>query len=285
MKGLSSLQYTVTYPGFSPLSWQPRSRSPGCKNGCLPASSFADPVLYTSTINAFSWSDGRAGHHLCYDVSVKTNEMFINSEKQTCIYLQLLVKKKISPRTVSFYICLVANKQNPVWAQVTGRVLLFVSHFVPHPGVGGALLTPAPRIQRSLIPTPVSLGCDAHQDTWIDWLVTLCIKVFQVCSSPSLTIFSLYPWLWNKCYKFMSRWLIELLKYLKSQNTISSAITLFLRICSNVIDTLGNNLIVMQISHLLMCTFILQKHQVNSENCTQMNWAAQECTNSDMNAA
>ena len=49
------------------------------------------------------------------------------------------------------------------------------------------------------------------------------------------------------------------------------------RICSNVINKLGNNWSIMQISHLLMCKFLFQKHQVNSENCTQLNRAAQGC--------
>lgn len=46
------------------------------------------------------------------------------------------------------------------------------------------------------------------------------------------------------------------------------------RICSNLIDILGKNLTIMQISHLLLHKFLFQKQQVNSQNCSQLKRAA-----------
>lgn len=45
-----------------------------------------------------------------------------------------------------------------------------------------------------------------------------------------------------------------------------------------MINILGNNMSITQILHLLMCDFVHEKYQVNTENCTQLNGATQEYT-------
>lgn len=42
------------------------------------------------------------------------------------------------------------------------------------------------------------------------------------------------------------------------------------------IDILGNNLNIIQISHLLRSDFICEEHQMKEGNCTQLNWVAWE---------
>lgn len=54
------------------------------------------------------------------------------------------------------------------------------------------------------------------------------------------------------------------------KNTVISTAMLVLKMgrCSNVIDLLWDNLGIMQILHLLMYEFTLEKHWVNAKNCT-----------------
>lgn len=63
-------------------------------------------------------------------------------------------------------------------------------------------------------------------------------------------------------------------------NNIQSVLVLKLQICSNRLDILGDNLSIMQISHLLMPSswWETPKHHVSTGNYIQLNWTVEEFT-------
>lgn len=63
-------------------------------------------------------------------------------------------------------------------------------------------------------------------------------------------------------------------------NNIQSVLVLKLQICSNRIDILGDNLSIMQISHLLMPSswWETPKHHVSTGNYIQLNWTVEKFT-------
>lgn len=184
-------------------------------------------------------------NHCSQDVYVKTQEWkFYKSYQMKLPYQFQLLKAKVArDQLVSVFASLKMGRIKTVNSKMTGDALSPHSSFVARSPWWLCIAVSTLRGFWEAPPCCLSLTCfqlllhrlDALQHTYTLIGLYLYMKWFQVVFWASLRIFCPF---FLKCYKFMSRWLTELLTNLSSQDIVSSVIQLVLCtwICIYLID-------------------------------------------------